>query len=158
MTMKTGGSRRNKLLLIVLGGLALLLAMTVSVGVTWYVLTQDAATEDTPRLVDRGAIYEELKDPFVVNFNRQGRQRYLQVSVALMARDRDGLTALKEHLPVLRNQLVMLFSSQDFDALMTAPGKEALRQQATARVQELAVQHLETPVIEQVLFTNFVLQ
>lgn len=162
MTKKTGprGSQTNKLPLIIFGALALLLAMAVSVGVTWYVVTSKIGgpTEEAARLIDKGSIYEELKDPFVANFNRQGRQRYLQASVALMGRDRDGMAALKEHLPVLRNQLVMLFSSQDFDALLTAPGKEALRQLATVQVQELARQHLGKPVIEHVLFTNFVLQ
>lgn len=162
MTKKTGprGSQTNKLPLIIFGAVALLLAIAISVGATWYVVTSKTggSNVETARLIDRGSIYEELKDPFVVNFNRQGRQRYLQASVALMARDRDGLAALKEHLPMLRNQLVMLFSAQDFDALLTAPGKEALRQQATVNVQELARQHLGKPVIEQVLFTNFVLQ
>jgi flagellar FliL protein len=162
MTKKTGprGSQTNKLPLIIFGALALLLAMAVSVGVTWYVVTSTTggSTVETARLIDKGALYEELKEPFVVNFQRQGRTRYLQASVTLMSRDGQGLASLKEHLPVLRNQLVMLFSSQDFDALLTAPGKEALRQLATVQVQELARQHLGKPVIEHVLFTNFVLQ
>ncbi len=58
----------------------------------------------------------------------------------------------------MRNQLVMLFSSQDFAALATPVGKEMLRQQATASVQELAQKETGKVAIEQVLFTNFVLQ
>ena len=76
--------------------------------------------------------------------------------------DRPGLLAaldaLKVHMPLLRNRLVMLLSSQDFEALKTPVGKEMLRQQATASVQELAQKEIGKLAIEQVLFTNFVLQ
>ncbi|MCY1309879.1 Flagellar basal body-associated protein FliL [compost metagenome] len=61
-------------------------------------------------------------------------------------------------MPVLRNRLVMLFSGQDFEALITPVGKEMLRQQATASVQELAQQETGKLTVEQVLFTNLVLQ
>ena len=52
----------------------------------------------------------------------------------------------------------MLFSSADFDQLMTAEGKEQLREQATLAVQTLMEQELGAPSIESVLFTNLVLQ
>ena len=65
---------------------------------------------------------------------------------------------LKVHMPVLRNQLVMLLAGQDFAALQTPLGKEMLLQQALASVQELAQKETGSTVVEQVLFTNFVLQ
>jgi flagellar FliL protein len=49
-------------------------------------------------------------------------------------------------------------SSQDFDTLITPVGKEMLRQQATASVQELAEKETGKLTVEQVLFTNIVLQ
>lgn len=152
----------KKLLLIILGVLTLLLAMVAAVGITWYVLTSSNATSpDTKPLFvsrDRGAVYEELKEPFVVNYNANGRARYLQVSVSLLGRDKKSMDALREHQPLLRNELVMLLSAQSFEAMLTAPGKEAVRVQATERVQEIARNLLGQPVVEQVLFTNFVLQ
>lgn len=155
----------SKLLLIILGVLGLLLAMVAAVGVTWYVLTSSNAASNVspdakPLFVsrDRGAVYEELKEPFVVNFNANGRARYLQVSVSLLGRDKKSMDALREHQPLLRNELVMLFSAQSFETMLTAPGKEAVRVQATERVQELARKLLGQPAVEQVLFTNFVLQ
>jgi flagellar FliL protein len=82
----------------------------------------------------------------------------MQVSVALMARNQAELDALKVHMPLIRNRLVMLFSGQDFGALMTPVGKEMLRSQATAVVQEVAQKETGKTVVEQVLFTNIVLQ
>ena len=153
----------KKLLLIILGVLTLLLAMVAAVGITWYVLTSSNASTspDTKPLFvsrDRGAVYEELKEPFVVNYNANGRARYLQVSVSLLGRDKKSMDALREHQPLLRNELVMLLSAQSFEAMLAAPGKEAVRVQATERVQEIARNLLGQPVVEQVLFTNFVLQ
>ena len=72
--------------------------------------------------------------------------------------DQAELDALKVHMPLLRNRLVMLFSGQDFAALITPLGKEMLRQQATTTVQELAQKETGKIVVEQVLFANLVLQ
>lgn len=161
---KSFGLKNTKLLLILLGVLGLLLAMVAAVGITWYVATSEtgasASPDAKPLFVsrDRGAVYEELKEPFVVNYNAKGRARYLQVSVSLLGRDKTSMAMLREHLPMLRNELVMLLSAQNFDALLTAPGKEAVRVQATERVQEIARTLIGQPVVEQVLFTNFVLQ
>jgi len=155
---------KRKLKLIVLVVLGLLMAVGLSVGSTLYFMNRGepanpdaAATQAAPQR--QAAIYEVLAPAFVVNFsNTGGRQRYMQVSVALMSRDQVALDALKEHMPLLRNQLVMLFSSQEFASLATPVGQELLRQQATASVQELAQKEIGKLAIEQVLFTNFVLQ
>ncbi|HKS13288.1 MAG TPA: flagellar basal body-associated FliL family protein, partial [Pseudomonas sp.] len=105
------------------------------------------------------AIYEPLTPAFVVNFNQNGRQRYMQVSITLQGRDQAALDALKVHMPVIRNNLVMMFSGQGFDTLAGSPvGQEMLRQKATAVVQEVAQKEVGKPVIDQLLFTNFVLQ
>jgi len=160
---KPAGKSKLKLIIVIV--LALLLAIGGSVGATWFLLSKNMKKDEAPAAeehaaapVKQPAIYEALAPAFVVNFNYNGRQRYMQVTVALMARDQASLDALKVHMPVLRNNLVMLFSSQDFESLTSAVGKEMLRQKATASVQELAQKEVGKTVIEQVLFTNFVLQ
>lgn len=162
---KTGG--KGKLKLIILIVVILLLAIGGSVGATLFFLgsgksaePEQAAEEnaESAPAVKLPAIYETIAPAFIANYNYQGRQRYMQVSVALMARDQAELDALKVHMPLVRNRLVMLFSGQDFAALMTPVGKELLRSQATAVVQELAQKETGKTVVEQVLFTNIVLQ
>lgn len=155
----------GKMKLIILIVVAVLLAVALSVGATIFFLSKgdapkqvEPATATAAAPVKKPAIYEELVPAFVVNFTHQGRPRYMQVSVALQSRDQAALDALKVHMPVLRNRLVMLFSSQDFDVLLTPVGKDMLRQQATASVQELAEKETGKTVVEQVLFTNLVLQ
>jgi flagellar FliL protein len=161
---KAGG--KGKLKLIILIVVALLLAIGLSVGATWFLLSKDKkddqpATEESTAsapVVRQPALYESIAPAFIANYKHQGRQRYMQVSVALMARNQAELDALKVHMPLIRNRLVMLFSGQDFGTLMTPVGKEMLRNQATAVVQELAQKETGKTVVEQVLFTNIVLQ
>ncbi|NIL17094.1 flagellar basal body-associated protein FliL [Pseudomonas sp. AN3A02] len=153
---------KGKLKLILLIVLALFLAIGLSVGATWYFMhsaqSKPAATAEVNPNVKQPAIFEPMLPAFVANFNQNGRQRYLQVSITLLARNQADLDALKVHMPVIRNNLVMLFSAQGFDTLATPVGQEMLRQKVTASVQEVAQKEVGKPVIEQVLFTNFVLQ
>ena len=151
---------KGKLKLIILVVVAVLLAIGLSVGATWYFM-HSPKSEAVPQAdvnVKLPALYEPMAPAFVVNFNANGRQRYMQVSVTLQARDPADLKALMVHIPVIRNNLVMLFSGQAFDDLATPVGQEILRQKTTASVQEVAQKELGKVVIDQALFTNFVLQ
>lgn len=153
---------KGKLKLILLMVLALLLAIGLSVGATWFFLhkadSKPAAAPEVAVNAKAAAVYEALTPAFVANYNQNGRPRYMQVSITLQGRDRAALDALKVHMPLIRNNLVMLFSGQSFEGLATPVGQEMLRQKATASVQEVAQKELGKVVIDQLLFTNFVLQ
>ncbi|SDS22163.1 flagellar basal body-associated protein FliL [Pseudomonas prosekii] len=153
---------KGKLKLIILIVVAVLLAIGLSVGATWYFMhnaqSKPAETAETAATGKQPAIFEAMAPAFVANYNQNGRQRYMQVSITMLGRNQADLEALKVHMPVIRNNLVMLFSGQDFATLATPVGQEMLRQKATASVQEVAQKELGKVVIEQLLFTNFVLQ
>lgn len=153
-------AQKGKFKLIILIVVALLLAIGVSVGATWYFMhsaQSKPGNRDRPN-VKVAAIYEPMAPAFVVNYNANGRQRYMQVSMTMQARNQADLDALKVHMPVIRNNLVMLFSGETFDSIATPVGQEMLRQKATASVQAVAQKELGKVVVDQVLFTNFVLQ
>lgn len=104
------------------------------------------------------AIYFDFKPPFIVNYQWNGRQRYVQVSLSVLTRKAAVVDALQTHMPLIRNNLLMAFSAQDFDTLRTPEGKEALRQVVLEELQKLLTEKMGEPGIEQVLFTNFVMQ
>ncbi|EPN16293.1 flagellar basal body-associated protein FliL [Pseudomonas syringae pv. actinidiae ICMP 19070] len=54
------------------------------------------------------AVFEPMTPAFVVNFNANGRQRYMQVSITMLGRNAADMEALKAHMPLIRNNLVML--------------------------------------------------
>ena len=142
---------KGKIKLIILIVVAMLLAIGLSVGATWFFMhsaqSKPAAVE-TAVVGKQSAIFESMAPAFVANFNQNGRQRYMQVSITMQGRNQADLEALKVHMPVIRNNLVMLFSGQDFTALATPVGQEMLRQKATASVQEVAQKELGKVVIE----------
>ncbi|HDZ55822.1 MAG TPA: flagellar basal body-associated protein FliL [Pseudomonas xinjiangensis] len=150
-------SRKKMFILVGAGLMALLLSLGV---VAWVFLSGDEE-EVAETVAEPGqpmAIYQPLNPAFVVNYVHEGRPRYLQVSVVLMGRDQSGMEELTKHMPLIRNQLVMLFSSEDFSTLFSPEGKETLRERASLAVKALMEKELGNPMIETVLFTNFVLQ
>ncbi len=104
--------------------------------------------------------YVPLDPPFVVNFNSgtDTDVRFLQVSVELGTRDPAVADSIKEHRPAIRNNLVMLFSSQDPQALNTRDGKEKLRDETLSEVQKVLKRETGSPGVENVFFTSFVMQ
>lgn len=153
---------KGKIKLIIVIVVALLLAIGLSVGATWFFMhsaqSKPVPEAETAVVGKQPAIFEPMAPAFVANYTQNGRQRYMQVSITLQGRNQADLDALKVHMPVIRNNLVMLFSGQDFATLASPVGQEMLRQKATASVQEVAQKELGKVVIEQLLFTNFVLQ
>ena len=115
-----------------------------------------AATEMVQ--TDGPAIYLDLDQPFVVDFLVSGKQRYLQLNMTLKSRDQGQIDAVKLHMPLIRNSLVLLFSSQSFDELQTIEGKQKLKSSAVETINNILTQETGMGGIEDVLFTNFVMQ
>ncbi|WP_243047639.1 flagellar basal body-associated FliL family protein [Dyella sp. RRB7] len=146
---------------VVIMGVALL-AMA---GVCAYVLlgTRGAqgaagATDDAKVVMSKQEQYLPMDPPFVVNFRDDQSMRFLQVGVSLMSHDAAALAAAKDADPVIRNALVMLFSSQDYSILSDAAGKQKLQAQALAAVRKIVGDRLGRPGIEALYFTSFVMQ
>ena len=104
------------------------------------------------------AIYVALDPAFVVNFADGGKARFLQVTVEVMTRHKEVEEQVKNHMPVIRNNLVLLFSSQSYDTVSTLEGKEALREEALGVIQKIMEEETGDPGIEAVYFTSFVMQ
>lgn len=160
--------RKQKIKLTVFAVLLVLLSVGVTLGLLYFLAPGDAgSTGEAEEQAEQSeplekarqqAIYFPLKEKFVINYNVRGRQRFLQTEVNLMFRDNEVATVLEQHLPRVRNDLIMLFSGQEFEDLQTPEGRELLRQDALRRVQAILQQEMGQPGVEQVLFTSFVMQ
>ena len=103
-------------------------------------------------------IYVELGDVFVVNFIENNQLRYLQVKVDAMTRDPEAAEQVKTHMPLIRNNLVMLFSSLDYQTISTIAGKQKIRDEALAEVQNVMKRETGKTGVEAIYFTSFVMQ
>jgi flagellar FliL protein len=75
-----------------------------------------------------------------------------------MTRDENVVEAVERHVPVIRNNLLILFSSQQLEAISTRKGKEALRQSALTEVRSVLESQGEPVEVEEIYFTSLVVQ
>jgi len=104
-------------------------------------------------------LYLGLDPPFVSNFEADQAVRFLQITVQVMSRDQPTLDLLKANDPVVRNDLLTLFSSQKFAQISTNEGKEKLRADALEAMRKIITGvGGKAELLEAVYFTSFVMQ
>lgn len=104
------------------------------------------------------ALYYTIEPTFLVALTNQDRRRYLKVDVSVMARNPNTIEAIKRHEPLIKNDLLALFSAQSREALIKASGKEDIQKQAKRIINGVIGEHSDAPEIEEVLFINFLVQ
>lgn len=149
--------KKKKLLIV---AVAVVLLLVIGAGAAWFLLSGNAGSADTKTAVatPAPAIYASLGERFVVTLQQDGKQRYFQVSLSVMTREQSVIDELTVHAPLIRGRLVSLLGSQDFAALQTEQGKLALRAAILGTVQEILTAETGHAGVEQVFFTEFVLQ
>lgn len=105
-----------------------------------------------------GASYLALSPAFTVNLNDEEASRYLQVEMEVMSRSAAGLDSVKQHMPRIRNNLLLLLGQQKYYDLNTRAGKEKLQAEVLAEVQKILKAETGKPGVEAVYFTSFVMQ
>lgn len=157
----SGGMSRVLIVGLVVG---IISAAAAAGGVYFIVSSQGdgASTEEkkteTAKKPSGPPIYHEIEPPFVVNLNGDGSVRFLQASVEIMSRDKEVIAAVDRHLPLVRNNLLMLMSSASMEEIASREGKEALRQAALKEVRNVLGSEGEPNQVEQLYFTAFVVQ
>lgn len=158
------GEKKSGKKTIIIIAIVALVAIGASVGVTLMLLGGDDSAEGEEGAeaaeqveVKLPAVYMDLKPPFLITLNVNGRQRYMQVHVSVSSREQASLDAVDHHLPLIKSRINSLYSAQNFEEIQTEAGKEALREQSLTLINEVLEAEGESP-IENVFFTNFVLQ
>lgn len=108
--------------------------------------------------VSQAELYLPLDPAFVVNFRDDESMRYLQIGVTVMAHDQAALDTVKSADPVVRNALVMLFSSQTYAVLSDPAGKQKLQADALQAVRKIVAARTGKPGVDALYFTSFVMQ
>jgi len=75
-------------------------------------------------------------DPFTVNLQDARGDRFAQIGVTLQIEDADTENQLKERMPSVRNNVLLLISSKRVEDLLTPEGKLKLAQQIRVRAAQ----------------------
>ena len=102
-------------------------------------------------------IYFGITPAFLINFEQDGRTRYLQIEMQVMSYDQAVIDKVEANMPAVRNDLILLLSDQDYPALATVEGKDALRKQVLGSINAV-IRAKGAFRLENVYFTGFVVQ
>jgi flagellar protein FliL len=154
------GKKRRPLLIVIA-----LFILAGGGGAAWWFLKPHAAApaNGTAAAAAAGsraaAIYYKFDPAFVVNFGTEGNTRYLQITLEAMSREPAVIEEIKNNEPAIRNDLVLLYSSQQYETLIAPEGKEKLRQATLDAVRKvISGEGAKGEAIEGVYFTSFVIQ
>jgi flagellar FliL protein len=151
------GKKKKKLLII--GGAAV--AVLVLAGVLAFVFLggkKDAEPAEAKVEAPPPTLYVPLGEKFTITLSAKDRAHYFVVSISAMTHETPAVEDLEVHAPLIRARLVGMLGGRDFDALRTEEGKEALRTDVLKTIQDVLQTETGKPGVEQVYFTEFVLQ
>jgi len=118
---------------------------------------KEAGKESTSVSVGN-AIYVPMPRAFRFNVPGAARDRFVEIRVQLLVRGGDNEEMAKKHIPLIESTLLGVFSQSNADDLATSAGKVSLKQKSLAAVQQEMRDVASEKVVEQVLFTGFVMQ
>ncbi|WP_119467844.1 flagellar basal body-associated protein FliL [Vibrio cholerae] len=102
--------------------------------------------------------YVNIAQPFVFNVTGDAKDRLVQIKVQLMVRGSENENLARYHSPLVESSLLATFASATVEQLRTPNGRIELRDKATDDIKAALNQAVGKPVIEKVLFTDFVMQ
>jgi flagellar FliL protein len=125
----------------------------------WFCLPAlEVWAEETPPVMVKESIYLPLKPAFIVNYGGEGKLRYIKADITARMNNSEAADAVRHHLPLIRNNLVRLLSSQTDESLESQEGKEALRLDALREIQHILKDEEGIEGVEDVLFNSFIVQ
>ncbi|WP_027792988.1 flagellar basal body-associated protein FliL [Paraburkholderia acidipaludis] len=146
--------------LIVIALIALL-AAGAAAGATWFVMQRHeasapAATASAP--VPAVPVYFAL-DPMTVNLQSDdGETHYLRIGLTLKLDTLATQDALRDRMPEIRSRVLLALSNKHPEDLATLDGKHALATELAALIAQPTEPHGTPAHVEDVLFTEFVVQ
>ena len=102
--------------------------------------------------------YITLSPPFVGNYGLDGsaKLKVYKADISLRVTGAEAAKAVKANDPLIRNQLVGLFTQQTSESLGSVEAKEKLRQEALKQVQQVMNDETGKPMVEDLLFNNLI--
>ncbi len=152
---------KKKLLIIIIAAVVLLLG---GGGAAFFLMGSDSSEAAQAEAAEETAVpadpisYVNIAQPFVFNVTGDGRDRMVQIKAQLMVRGSENEDLARYHSPLVESTLLATFASATVEQLRSATGRIELRDKATDDIKAAMTKVVGQPVIERVLFTDFVMQ
>lgn len=98
--------------------------------------------------------YLEMKPKFTVNLAE--RRKYLMVDVQLLLEGEKAIEKVKKHMPLLRHELIMLYSGMASADIQSMEQREQLRLQTKQKIMDALDKYANSDGFRDVFFTEFI--
>jgi flagellar FliL protein len=136
---------KKKLILLIVAGLVL---AGSSAGAAWFMAQRGKPADAKAHVAEKKPAHKPVFTPlevFTVNLQDAHGERYAQIGMTLQMESAAAEEQLKDRLPAVRNEILLLISSKHIDELLTNEGKRELAQQVRERAGRLLAQATGTP-------------
>ncbi|CAM2852023.1 MULTISPECIES: flagellar basal body-associated protein FliL [Vibrio] len=152
---------KSKLLIIIIAVVVLLVG---GGGAAFFLMGSDESEEAAQTAQQEVVVstepvsYVNIAQPFLFNVTGDKKDRLVQIKVQLMVRGTENENLARYHSPLVESSLLGTFASATVDQLRSVNGRVELRDKATEDIKASLTRAVGQPVIERVLFTDFVIQ
>ncbi len=164
--------KKSKLFLIIIIVLFLLLAGGGYVGAAYFLqlppfepagptpeeIAAQKAEQEKERMLLQRDIYVKCGNKFVFNMKSGRRMHAGQVEVVLVVVGEDSEALAKKHLTLINSVIFEKLSTQSFESLLLPSGRQRLKRELLDTVRAKMSEIAKAPVVDQILFTDFVVQ
>lgn len=141
--------------------LFILLALVVAAGAAgaayYYLRGSQDATAQAAAKPPQDPIFVAL-EPFTVNLQPNGRNRFLHVAVTLKVSDIKSQALLVQYMPEVRSRVLTTLSNRASESLVTAEEKNLLATEILTVLNRPFAANLPSAAISSAMFTTFMLQ
>jgi len=116
----------------------------------------EEVVEEIPEEVEEVTAVGEMfpLDTFVVNLADPGGKRYLRATMQLELTPEEKMETIEQRLPLIRDVVLMILPTKEFEDIRTVEGKSALRTEILGKLNEV----LNADSVANIYFTEFVIQ
>lgn len=151
------GKSKKKLIIIIAAAVLLVLVLGGSAAILLSKKSAPGKEKEHKAEPAKAPVFLPL-EPFTVNLQSEGGDKYLQVSMTLQVPDEEQVNLIKTNMPQVRSRLLLLLSSKDASEILSLEGKEKLVSEIVERVNEPFSAKGEPQKVSGVFFTSFVIQ
>ena len=102
--------------------------------------------------------YVALSAPVVVNLANPQRATYLQIAADLQVDSATDKEVVNNHMPVIRDTLILVFGGREPSEVREAANREALREEALTALREALEARSGRPAVNAIYFSSFLVQ
>ena len=147
--------KSKKKIFIIMGVLALALA---GLGGGYYYFFMKGRSKPAPAQVKAEPPIFFPLEPFTVNLQPGGRNRFLHVAVTLKVADAASQAQMTQYLPEVRSRVLSTLSNREADSLATSEDKTRLSGEIMQVLSQPFCPNTPQQKIASVMFTTFMLQ